>query len=186
MASLAELRRRASLDERGQVRIETARFSSPLGGVGVAVRLGRLCALGFHEQWPLLEHGLRFRFGDVDLHPTDDPTGVVSRLRAYFAGELAAIDTIAVDLEGTEFQRTVWNKLREIPCGCTMSYRDLAAAVGAPKAVRAVGAANGANPVSIVVPCHRVIGANGDLVGYGGGIERKRWLLKHERAQLVP
>jgi methylated-DNA-[protein]-cysteine S-methyltransferase len=168
------------------VRIETARFSSPLGGVCVATRSGRLCALGFLEQWPVLEQALRFRFGDVETQATDDPAGVVTRLRAYFAGDLAATDTIAVDLEGTEFQRKVWNKLREIPCGHTLSYRDLAAAIGAPKAVRAVGAANGANPASIVVPCHRVIGANGDLVGYGGGIERKRWLLKHERAQLVP
>jgi methylated-DNA-[protein]-cysteine S-methyltransferase len=111
---------------------------------------------------------------------------VIARLRAYFAGDLSAADTIGVDVEGTEFQHKVWNKLREIPCGSTLSYRDLAAAVGAPKAVRAVGAANGANPTAIVVPCHRVIGANGDLVGYGGGIERKRWLLKHEKAQLVP
>ena len=168
------------------MRIETARFESPIGAVCVAARSGRVCALGFLEQWPTLERDLRRRLGDVELHATEDPAGVVTRLRAYFAGDLSATDTIAVDLEGTEFQRNVWGKLREIPCGCTLSYRDLAAAIGAPKAVRAVGAANGANPASIVVPCHRVIGVNGSLVGYGGGIERKRWLLKHERAQLVP
>jgi methylated-DNA-[protein]-cysteine S-methyltransferase len=168
------------------MKIATARFDSPIGGVCVAARSRRLCALGFLEQWSWLEQDLRRRFGDVELRASDDPAGVVARLRAYFAGDLSATDTIAVDLEGTEFQLKVWSKLREIPCGRTLSYRDLAAAIGAPKAVRAVGAANGANPASIVVPCHRVIGANGDLVGYGGGIERKRWLLKHERAQLVP
>ena len=168
------------------MRIETARFDSPIGALRLAARSGRLCALGFLEHWPILERTLRRRFGDVELHASDDPAGAVTRLRAYFAGELSATDAIAVDLEGTEFQHKVWSKLREIPCGRTLSYRDLAAAIGAPKAMRAVGGANGANPVSIVVPCHRVIGANGDLVGYGGGIERKRWLLKHERAQLVP
>jgi methylated-DNA-[protein]-cysteine S-methyltransferase len=167
------------------VRIETARFDSPLGDVCVAARSGRLCALGFLDQWPALELGLRHRFGDAELRASDDPAGMVARLRAYFGGDLSATDTIAVDLEGTKFQLKVWNQLREIPCGSTVSYRDLAASIGAPNAIRAVGAANGANPASIVVPCHRVIGANGDLVGYGGGIERKRWLLKHERAQLV-
>jgi len=168
------------------MKIETARFDTPIGAVYVAAHSGRLCALGFLEQWPVLEQGLHRRFGDVALYTSDDPAGVLSRLRAYFAGNLAATDTIAVDLGGTEFQRRVWSKLREIPCGRTLSYGDLAAAIGAPKAVRAVGAANGANPASIVVPCHRVIGSHGGLVGYGGGIERKRWLLKHEKAQLVP
>ena len=168
------------------MKIETARFDTPIGAVYVAAHSGRLCALGFLEQWPVLEQRLHRRFGDVALHTSDDPAGVLGRLRAYFAGDLAATDTIAVDLGGTEFQRRVWSKLREIPCGRTLSYGDLAAAIGAPNAVRAVGAANGANPASIVVPCHRVIGSHGGLVGYGGGIERKRWLLKHEKAQLVP
>jgi len=168
------------------MKIETARIDTPIGAVYVAANSGLLCALGFLEQWPVLEQGLNRRFGDVALHTSDDPAGVLSRLRAYFAGNLAATDTIAVDLGGTEFQSRVWSKLREIPCGRTLSYGDLAAAIGAPKAVRAVGAANGANPASIVVPCHRVIGSHGGLVGYGGGIERKRWLLKHEKAQLVP
>jgi len=168
------------------MRIETARFESPIGGVCVATRSGRLCALGFVEQWPRLEQALRRRLGDVELRASDDPAAVITRLRAYFAGDLRAVDGIAVDLEGTEFQRRVWSMLREIPCGRTSSYHDLAAAIGAPNAVRAVGAANGANPASIVVPCHRVIGSDGGLVGYGGGIERKRWLLRHEGAQLVP
>ncbi len=165
--------------------IETARLESPIGDVRLAVRAERLCALGFVEHWPRLEHALRRKAVRLELRMSDDPAGVVTRLRAYFAGELSALDSIAVDLDGTEFQRAVWSKLREIPCGRTLSYRDLASAIGAPSAVRAAGAANGANPVSIVVPCHRVIGTNGDLVGYGGGIERKSWLLKHEGAPLL-
>lgn len=115
-----------------------------------------------------------------------DPGGVTSALRAYFAGELSAIERIAVHAAGgTAFQLRVWSALREIPCGTTWSYGQLAARIGRPKAVRAVGFANGRNPVGIVVPCHRVIGADGTLTGYGGGVERKRWLLAHERALLV-
>jgi methylated-DNA-[protein]-cysteine S-methyltransferase len=101
-------------------------------------------------------------------------------IRRYFAGELAAIDSLPVKTAGTAFQREVWRGLREIDCGTTISYATLAERIGRPAAVRAVGLANGANPVGIIVPCHRVIGANGSLTGYGGGIERKRWLLKHE------
>jgi methylated-DNA-[protein]-cysteine S-methyltransferase len=173
------------LDERRLTVIETARLESPIGGVCLAVHAERLCALGFAEQWPRLEQALRRRFIALELRRSLDPAGVVTHLRAYFAGDVSALGSIAVDLEGTDFQRRVWSKLQEIPGGRTLSYRDLATAIGAPSALRAVGAANGANPVSIVVPCHRVIGANGDLVGYGGGIDRKSWLLKHEGARLL-
>ena len=103
-----------------------------------------------------------------------------SALRAYLAGRLDALDALPVDAGGTPFQRECWAALRTIPAGTTWSYRQLAAAIGRPAAVRAVGLANGANPVGIVVPCHRVIGADGSLTGYGGGLERKRWLLEHE------
>jgi methylated-DNA-[protein]-cysteine S-methyltransferase len=92
------------------------------------------------------------------------------------------IDTLPVETGGTPFQREVWHALREIPCGTTTSYGKLAELIGRPAAMRAVGLANGANPVAVVVPCHRVIGANGSLTGYGGGIERKRWLLDHEKS----
>ncbi|HVY98541.1 MAG TPA: methylated-DNA--[protein]-cysteine S-methyltransferase [Dongiaceae bacterium] len=109
---------------------------------------------------------------------------VLGRLKAYFAGDLAAIDDIAAESAGTEFQRKVWKMLRRIPAGETWSYNRLAKRVGRPDAVRAVGAANGANPISVVVPCHRVIGANGSLTGYGGGLERKAWLLRHEGARV--
>src|SRR5262249_24110328 len=106
-------------------------------------------------------------------------TRAISR---YFAGELSAIDALPVETGGTPFQRDVWSALRNIPCGRTISYAQLAAIIGRPKAVRAVGLANGSNPIGVVVPCHRVIGADGSLTGYGGGIERKRWLLRHEGA----
>jgi methylated-DNA-[protein]-cysteine S-methyltransferase len=106
---------------------------------------------------------------------------VRTELDEYFAGGRVSFD-IPLHLHGTPFQIRVWTALREIPYGTTLSYGELARRIGAPKAVRAVGAANGQNPVAIIVPCHRVIGANGDLTGFGGGIERKRWLLQHESA----
>lgn len=110
------------------------------------------------------------------------PASIRDPLAAYFEGDLAAIDTIQVKTPGTPFQQKVWAALREIPAGRTCSYGELATRIGRPGAGRAVGLANGSNPAGIVVPCHRVIGANGSLVGYGGGLDRKRWLLAHERA----
>ena len=103
-----------------------------------------------------------------------------SAVEAWFGGDLTALDGLTVRTGGTDFQRTVWAALRAIPVGETRSYGQLAAAVGAPRAVRAAGLANGQNPVAVIVPCHRVIGANGTLTGYAGGLERKRWLLAHE------
>jgi methylated-DNA-[protein]-cysteine S-methyltransferase len=113
-----------------------------------------------------------------------EPSKAKTALASYFAGDLAAIDTIATATGGTAFQRDVWLALRTIPAGKTLSYSGLAQRIGREKAVRAVGLANGANPIAIVVPCHRVIGASGALTGYGGGIERKTWLLQHEKAAL--
>jgi methylated-DNA-[protein]-cysteine S-methyltransferase len=101
------------------------------------------------------------------------------QLDAYFAGKLLSFD-LPLAPEGTPFQQRVWSALREIPFGDVVSYSDIARRIGAPAAVRAVGAANGRNPISIMIPCHRVVGANGSLTGYGGGLERKRWLLAHE------
>lgn len=118
----------------------------------------------------------------VELAPARDPFGLTSALTRYFAGDLHAVDDLPVKTAGTEFQRTVWRALRNIPCGTTISYGELARRIGKPDAVRAVGTANGANPIGVVVPCHRVIGANGTLTGYGGGMHRKRWLLDHEHA----
>jgi methylated-DNA-[protein]-cysteine S-methyltransferase len=101
---------------------------------------------------------------------------------AYFDGDVRALDALPVKTQGTAFQSEVWAALRAIPVGQTRSYGQLAAAIGRPSAVRAVGLANGSNPVGVIVPCHRVIGANGTLTGYAGGLERKRWLLAHEAA----
>ena len=112
-----------------------------------------------------------------------DPHGYSSRLKAYFNRDLEALDGIAVDPQGTPFQQIVWKALRTIPPGKTESYGGLAARIGRPSACRAVGLANGQNPISLVIPCHRVIGTNGKLTGYGGGIHRKQWLLEFEGAQ---
>ena len=110
------------------------------------------------------------------------PEPVRAAVRAYFGGDVNALDELRVQTGGTAFQRSVWAALRAIPAGQTRTYGQLATAIGAPKAVRAAGLANGQNPVALIVPCHRVIGANGTLTGYAGGLERKRWLLTHEGA----
>lgn len=113
------------------------------------------------------------------------PETVRRGIEAWFGGDLTALDGLTVKTGGTAFQRTVWAALRAIPAGETRSYGQLAAAIGAPRAVRAAGLANGQNPVAVIVPCHRVIGADGTLTGYAGGLERKRWLLKHEGAAIA-
>lgn len=109
-----------------------------------------------------------------------NPGGLSQKLQDYFAGDLAVIDTLPTATAGTAFQREVWQTLRTIPCGQVMYYGQLAETLGRASAARAVGAANGSNPVSIVVPCHRVIGRNGTMTGYAGGVQRKEWLLRHE------
>lgn len=121
------------------------------------------------------------RYVDVELNDGCGPAHVRGAFKAYFSGELEALRGLAWRASGTDFQRTVWNALMSIPAGETLSYGGLAERIGRPSAVRAVGLANGANPLSLIVPCHRVIGADGSLTGYGGGLERKRWLLAHER-----
>jgi methylated-DNA-[protein]-cysteine S-methyltransferase len=137
----------------------------------------------------------RHQYGDaVDdaWQPAKGQTGraaevlaeAIRQLDAYFAGELTEFD-LALAPTGTPFQQRVWTALRAITFGDTASYSEIARRISAPDAVRAVGSANGRNPLSIVVPCHRVIGANGDLTGFGGGIERKRWLLRHEGVLLI-
>ena len=114
------------------------------------------------------------------LVPGRAPEAVRAAVQAYFGGDVRALDAVVVKTGGTAFQRAVWAALRAIPAGQTRSYGQLAVSIGAPKAVRAAGLANGQNPIAVIVPCHRVIGANGTLTGYAGGVERKRWLLRHE------
>jgi methylated-DNA-[protein]-cysteine S-methyltransferase len=162
------------------VTIEVGRLETPIGEVLAAVRDGRVCLLGFGEWWTRQRARMGARFGTSDVRDAKDPAGVVGILRRYFAGDLAALDAIQVDLRGTPFQRQVWERLRGIPVGTTTTYAALARDIGHSRAVRAVGAANGANPIALVVPCHRVVGTNGTLTGYAGGLERKRWLLAHE------
>lgn len=161
------------------------RMETPVGElVAVTDGAGRLRAVDWTDFEPRMLRLLRLHYGEggFRLAPAPAPAAVRAALRAYFEGVLGAIDGLETATGGTAFQRRVWEELRRIPCGTTISYRELAGRIGRPAAIRAVGLANGANPVGVVVPCHRVIGANGSLTGYGGGIERKRWLLAHERA----
>jgi len=158
---------------------------SPIGDVVIVAAGGKLVALEFADVGERMAADLAFRFGDYDLTPTRDPFGISRHMRAYFRGDLAALDAIEVDTGGTPFQRRVWQALRRIPAGATRTYSELARAAGRPQAIRAAGAANGRNPISIVVPCHRAVGKDGTLTGYGGGLDRKRWLLRHEGAKIA-
>jgi methylated-DNA-[protein]-cysteine S-methyltransferase len=127
---------------------------------------------------------LQRRYGPVHLAQTANPYGFSCRIRAYFAGDYSCLDDIPVNTGGTSFQQHVWSALRTIPAGTTTTYGELAARLDKPTAYRAVGAANALNPIGIVLPCHRVIGADASLTGYAGGIERKHWLLQHEGCAL--
>jgi methylated-DNA-[protein]-cysteine S-methyltransferase len=127
---------------------------------------------------------LRLQHGPISLTEAAAPRATTQALSAYFEGELARLNDIPWRVAGTPFQRKVWTALPKIPPGMTMSYGALAASLGSPRAMRAVGHANGANPISVVIPCHRLIGADGSLVKYGGGLARKRWLLQHEGVNL--
>ncbi len=160
--------------------LEIAETATPIGTIRLAVASGRLCALEFAERWPRRLAWLARQLGPMGTRPAADPAGVVSALAAYFGGCLDALDDVPLEMVGTAFQRRVWSALRSVPAGRTVSYGELARSVCGPAAARAVGAANGANPIAIVVPCHRVVGADGTLTGYAGGLERKRWLLAHE------
>ena len=157
-------------------------IESPIGRIVIAARDGRLCALEFGRA--RLTRVLAARYGRPRTVRARNPFGFSARIRAYLAGDLAALDRIPVDPGGTPFQRRVWQALRRIRPGRTRSYGVLARGLGYPAAARAVGAANGQNPISIVVPCHRLIGGDASLTGYGGGLWRKRWLLCHEGADL--
>jgi methylated-DNA-[protein]-cysteine S-methyltransferase len=161
------------------------RAPTPIGeALLVTDAAGRLRALDWSDYEPRLRRLLRRHYGALPLSVGRAPESIRRALDRYFAGDLDALDAIPCATGGTDFQRTVWAALRTIPAGRTLSYGALAAQIGAPKAVRAVGLANGANPIGVVVPCHRVIGADGSLTGYGGGLERKSWLLAHEGASL--
>jgi methylated-DNA-[protein]-cysteine S-methyltransferase len=156
---------------------------SPLGPLlVVSDSLQRLRGLGWEEHEERLRRDLARIYGrrGVELTRGAAPPAIRRALKSYFAGKLQAIDEIPVETGGTQFQSNVWRALRRIPAGTTLSYGRMASRLKCPLAVRAVGFANGSNPVCLVIPCHRLIGADGSLTGYGGGLERKRWLLEHE------
>jgi methylated-DNA-[protein]-cysteine S-methyltransferase len=162
------------------------RLQTPIGELLiVADRAGKLRTIDWTDHEARMRQLLDRYYGKggYRLQPACDPGGLTSAMRSYFNGDIDAIDRLPVDESaGTPFQQSVWRALRNIPTGKTISYAELARRIGKPKAVRAAGLANGQNPISIVVPCHRVIGSNGTLTGYGGGLPRKKWLLEHEGA----
>ena len=152
------------------------RMASPIGDLLLVTdSAGVLRALDFADCADRMS-----RLTKAETQPGAAPVAIRKALGDYFAGDLVALGRISWDGGGTLFQRLVWGALTAIPAGTTMTYGGLAARIGRPAAIRALGAANGANRVSIVVPCHRLIGADGTLTGYGGGLWRKEWLLRHE------
>jgi methylated-DNA-[protein]-cysteine S-methyltransferase len=153
----------------------------PIGAVLLASDGRGLVCIDYGVETGRFAAFLTRRFGpEYSLEPAEDPQGCASALRAYLGGRLDALDDLPTNAGGSPFQRRVWAILRAIPPGTTRSYGSIATELGQPGASRAVGLANGSNPINLVVPCHRVIGSGGALTGYGGGIDRKRWLLAHE------
>ena len=174
--------------------ILTTDFDTPVGAVRIAVRRPTtegagtaeqeaVVACGFVDHWDGITARVRERFAGEDWVP--GTSAAADALGRYRDGDIAAIDDLVVDAGGSPFQARVWEELRRIPAGTTRSYADVARALGQPTATRAVGSANGRNPVSIVVPCHRVVRADGTMGGYGGGLDRKTWLLGHEGGHLA-
>jgi len=163
--------------------LAAATLSTPLGPLEVVTSGGLLCAIAFGGQETWLAAHLARRFGPSPVERHDALGEVTDRLAAYFAGNMTALDPLSVDTGGTTFQRRVWEALRTIPPGRTISYGELARKIWRPSACRAVGTAAGRNPIPIVLPCHRVISVDGKIGGYAGGLDRKRWLLSHEQGQ---
>ena len=156
-------------------------IDTPVGKLAiVADQKGAMRLLSFDGDGERWRRDFARRFPGATLVPRRDPFGHVSALKAYFGGGMEALDKIPVAFSGTPFQNKVWKALRRIPVGKTLSYGALAKKIGEPKAMRAVGLANGSNPIAVIVPCHRVIGSDGSLTGFGGGLPRKKWLLEHE------
>ncbi len=160
--------------------LQLDRIDSPIGTILLVVDDKQLCSLDYADYEPRMMTLLQRRYGSVQLEQVSDPCGFSGRIRAYLAGDYACLDTIPVSTGGTAFQQKVWLALRSIPPGKTLTYSELAAQLGKPTAYRAVGGTNALNPVAIVLPCHRVIGASSSLTGYAGGLARKHWLLRHE------
>ncbi len=145
-----------------------------------------VCNAEFENQEERRDHELAYHFPNATIERSSSRSNFAEALARYFKGELRAIDNLPVAKLGTEFQQRTWKALRRIPAGQTRSYGEQAEKLGHPNAARAIGRTNGLNPISIIVPCHRLIGANGSLVHYGGGLERKRWLIEHEFRRSKP
>ena len=159
------------------------RIPAPIGPVLIAVDAqGVLSAVDFFDEETAMRRLLRRQYGEATAKFGHAPPAIRDAFARYFGGDIHALWEIPVRTGGTDFQRKVWQALRTIPAGETRSYGQLAVQIGSPGAMRALGLANGANPVAIAIPCHRVIGADGTLTGFGGGLPRKRWLLRHEGA----
>jgi len=163
------------------------RLPTPIGtALLVTDADGLLRALDWEDYEPRMQQLLRLQYGAVELKNARAPRELRAALTGYFKGDLDRLAAIEWRVAGTPFQQKVWNALPKIPAGTTLSYGALAARLTMPRAVRAVGHANGSNPISVVLPCHRLIGSSGSLVKYGGGLERKRWLLQHEGVRIQP
>lgn len=163
------------------------RLATPIGElIIIADRDGRLRTIDWTDHEARMKQLLDRYYGKggYTLTPQRDPGGLTSAMRRYFKGDIGVLTDLPVATAGTPFQSSVWRALRKIEDGTTISYAELARRIGKPRAVRAAGLANGQNPISIVVPCHRVIGSDGSLTGYGGGLHRKHWLLAHEGVML--
>jgi len=164
-------------------RLTLERLPTPIGvALLVTDEAGVMRAFNWTDYEPQLMAWIARRHPRAAMGEGRAPEAVRRPFEAYFDGETTALDAVPRQAEGTAFQRGVWEILPTIPAGETLSYAALAARLGRPTAVRAVGLANGSNPIALVLPCHRVIGTNGSLTGYGGGLHRKRWLLAHEGA----
>lgn len=161
------------------------KIESEIGDIVLVTDGQSLVALDYADYEPRMRKLLAARYGAFELRQVENPGGFSDKVRAYLAGDFASLDNIPVNTGGTPFQQQVWQALRTIPAGTVVSYKELAHKVGRPTAYRAVGMTNSLNPVAIVLPCHRVVGANSALTGYAGGLERKRWLLQHEGAVLA-
>jgi methylated-DNA-[protein]-cysteine S-methyltransferase len=165
-------------------RIFVGKIDSPIGSVVYLTDGEALRAVEFADTPDRLLSAFLQAIGQIPVDTRRDPLGIGVAIRAYFGGDIHAIEALPATPAGTWFQRRVWRLLRKIPAGRTVTYGAIANQLVTPSAARAVGAANGANPIPIVIPCHRVIGANGTLTGYGSGVFRKEWLLTHEGIQL--
>ena len=162
------------------MKLRQTSLTTPMGRVHLVTAPAGLCALSWEAGWEAARLALARRFGTLQFEEDPYLGGIPDLLRAYFNGALGALGAIPTDPGGTPFQRRAWAALRQIPAGSTWSYGQQAAFMGRPEAARAVGQANGSNPIPIVVPCHRVVAATGQLGGFSSGLERKRWLLRHE------